>query len=194
VADDRPGITPADDPYEFDWPDDAKEERAAEREKAAAAATVRPAPLLLSAVVIGTGVVLAFVLPVAIVAGALQFFIAVTAPIVIGGVVVALLPAVLLERVSRGWRRGFPQAAFLALGLVVGGGWTWLVMTVFDAAPPDRVRAATFMATAVAAGFYAAYTWAESFRRFPRYVYVLSAVIGFLTLASIGNYVLFVLG
>jgi len=191
MAPDRPEISPADDPYEFEWPDDAKEERAAEREKATKQAAVKPAPLLLSAFSIGTAVVLGFILPVAVVAGALTFWIAVAAPVVLGGLVVAFLPAVLLQRVSATWRRGLPEIAFIALGFVIGAGWTWLVMVMFNAPEPGIVRAAVFMGTAVAAAFYAARAWAEPFRQFPRYVYALSAIIGIATLASIANYVLF---
>ena len=193
MSEGRSGITPSDDPYEYDWPDDAKEARAAERAAAAVKDAVRPAPLYLSAIVIGTGLVLAFILPVALVAGALTFFVAVAAPVVIGGLVVAFLPAVLLQRVTVNWRRGLPEVAFLVLGLVIGGGWTYLVMTLFNAAQPDIVRAATFMATAVAAAFFAARAWAEPFRQFPRYVYSLAGLIAIITLASIANYVLYAL-
>lgn len=190
----RSGITPSDDPYEFDWPDDAKEARAAERAEEAKRSEVRLAPLYLSAIVIGTGTVLAFILPVAVVAGALTFFVAVAAPVVIGGLVVAFLPAVLLQRVTATWRRGLPEIAFLVLGLIIGAGWTWLVMTMFDAEPPDRVRAAVFMGTAVAASFFAARAWAEPFRAVPRAVYSIAVLIAVITLASIGNYLMYAFG
>src|SRR6187431_165198 len=100
MAEDRPGITPADDPYEFEWPDDAKEERAAERAAETKKAEVNPAPRLLTALVLGIGVVLVFIFPVALVAGAIGFWIAVAAPVIVGGIVLGLLPAVLLERVA----------------------------------------------------------------------------------------------
>ena len=194
MAPERSEISPADDPYEFDWPDDSKEARAAEREAAAVKADVKPAPLLLSALVIGNALVLAFILPVAVVAGQLSFWIAMAAPVVIGGLVVALLPAVLLERATRGWRRGLPELAFIALGMLIGIGWTWFVVTLFDGPPTFRVRASVFMGTAVAAAFFAARAWAEPFRRFPKYVYGIAALIALITVASIANYVLFVLG
>ena len=190
----RSGITPSDDPYEFDWPDDAKEQRAAERAAEANRKHVKPAPLYLSAIVIGTGMVLLLILPVALVAGAISFFVAVAAPIVIGGLIVAFLPAVLLQRATATWRRGLPELAFLVLGLMIGAGWTWVVMTLFSASPPDRVRAATFMATAVAASLFAARAWSEPFRNFPRYVYSLAILIGVITLASIANYLLYAFG
>jgi len=191
MAKDRPGISPADDPYEFDWPDDAKEERAAARAAAAERAYVKPAPLLLSAVVIGIGMVLLFVLPISVVAGALTFFIAIAAPIVIGGLVLALLPAYLLHVASRGWRRGLPEVAFLVLGFAIGMGWTWVIMTLFNAPSQDVPRASVFMGTAVAAAFFAARAWAEPFRRMPRYVYTAAGLIALLTVSSIANYIIF---
>jgi hypothetical protein len=194
VADDRPGITPADDPYEFDWPDDAKDARAAERAAAAAKVEVKPAPLLLTALVIGIGMVLVFILPVSIVAGAITFWIAMAAPVVLGGLVLGLLPAVLLERVSRGWRRGLPEIAFVAVGFLVGFGWTWLAVAAFDGASAFGIRAAVFMGTAVAAGYLAARQWTDAFRLYPRYVYTLAGLIGLLTLASIVNFILFNVG
>ena len=101
MTDERPSITPADDPYEFDWPDDAKAERAAEREKAAARDAVRPAPLYLSAIVIGVGMVLAFMLPIAVVTGQFGWFIAFAGPVIIGGLVLGFLPAVVLATRDR---------------------------------------------------------------------------------------------
>ena len=194
MPEDRQGISPADDPYEFDWPDDAKEQRAAERAAAAERVYVKPAPLLLSAVTIGIGTVLLFILPVALVAGAITFFIAVAAPVVIGGLVVALLPAYLLQRVSANWRRGLPEIAFLVLGFAIGMGWTWVIMALFNAPAQDIPRAAVFMGTAVAAAFFAARAWAEPFRLKAKLVNVAAGLIALLTIASIVNYVLFVVG
>jgi len=194
MTQDRPGISPADDPYEFDWPDDAKDERAAERAAASAKAAVAPAPLLLSAIVLGLLTVLGFLLPVALVAGSLNFFIAMAAPIVIGGLTLALLPAWLLERVSVTWPRGLPELAFIVVGFIIGTCWSWLFLTVFDAPGAARIRGAVFMGTAVAAAFFAAHAWAEPFSRNRRIVRSLAAVIVVLTLASIANYLLFVLG
>jgi hypothetical protein len=194
MPEDRQGISPADDPYEFDWPDDAKEQRAAERAAAAERVYVKPAPLLLSAVTIGIGTVLLFILPVALVAGAITFFIAIAAPVVIGGLVVALLPAYLLQRVSGNWRRGLPEIAFLVLGFAIGMGWTWVIMQLFNAPAQDIPRAAVFMGTAVAAAFFAARAWAEPFRLQAKLVYVAAGLIALLTIASIVNYVLFVVG
>jgi len=191
MTDERPGISPSEDPYEFAWPDDAKEERAAERAAAAERAYVKPAPLLLSAIVIGIGMVLLFVLPVSVVAGALTFFVAITAPIVVGGLVLALLPAYLLHVASRTWRRGLPEIAFLVLGFAVGMGWTWIIMSLFNAPAQDIPRAAVFMGTAVAAAFFAARAWAEPFRLMPRYVYTAAGLIALLTVASIVNYIIF---
>lgn len=193
MAEDRPGITPADDPYEFDWPDDEKDARAAERAEQAQRAEVAPAPAFLTAIVLGIGMVLVFILPVAVVAGAIGFWIAVAAPVIVGGLVLGLVPALLLERVSRGWRRGLPEIAFILVGFLVGFGWTWLAMTAFQEFlfPNEatmavvRVRASVFMGTAVAAGYLAARSWTEPVRRHPRFVYGAGALIGLLGILSI---------
>ena len=193
MADDRPGITPADDPYEFDWPDDDKDARAAEREAEAVKVAVNPAPRLLTAIVLGIGMVLVFILPVALVAGAIGFWIAVAAPVIVGGLLLGLLPAALLERVSRGWRRGLPEIAFIVVGFVVGLGWTWFAMTAFKEFlfPNEatmavvRVRASVFMGTAVAAAYLAALTGTEPLRRHPKFVYGAGAIIGLLGILSV---------
>ncbi len=193
MTEERPSITPADDPYEFEWPDDAKEERAAERAKAAAKAAIRPAPLYLSAIVIGVGTVLAFMLPIAVVTGQFGWFIAFAGPVILCGLIVGFLPAVVLQRVTATWRRGLPELMFLLVGFLIGFGWTYFAMTLFNAPPPDKVRAATFMATAVAAAYYCARAWAETFRSFPKAVYSIAVSIGVLALASIANYVAYAL-
>lgn len=193
MADDRPGITPADDPYEFEWPDDEKDARAAEREAQSQKAAVTPAPLFLTALVLGIGMVLAFILPVSIVAGAIGLWIALAAPVIIGGLVLGLVPALLLQRVSRTWRKGLPELAFVVGGFIIGFGWTWLAMTAFQEFLFDsqanmevfRVRAASFMGTAVAAGYLAAYSWADSVRRYPRFVYGAGAIIALSGILSV---------
>ncbi len=193
MTEDKREITPADDPYEFEWPDDAAEQRAAERAKAAQKADVKPASLMLSATVIGIGTVLLFMLPVTIVAGAINVWIAMAAPVVIGGLF-ALIPAILIHRITASWRKGLPELAFVLGGFLVGWGWSWFIITAFDGPSAFRVRAAVFMGTAVAAAFLAARTWAEPFRRFPKQVYIGAAIIVFLTVASIINFILFNIG
>ena len=192
MAQDPKSITPGDDPYEFDWPDDAKEQRAEEREQDNRRALVKPAPLYLSAITIGIGTVLAFILPVAVVSGAVGFIVAVAAPIVFGGLVLALLPAVLLQRASRGWRAGLPEIAFIVLGFAIGAAWTWIAITLVghyyfenpDQMPSVRAPVSIFMGTAVASAFYAARAWSESFRRKPMFVYIAAGFIGLLTVLS----------
>jgi len=193
VAHDPKSITPEDDPYEFDWPDDAKAQRAEEREKENQRALVKPAPLYLSAITIGIGMVLLFILPVAMVSGAGGFFIAVAAPVVIGGLVLALLPAVLLQRVSANWRRGLPEIAFLVLGFAIGTGWTWITITLLQSylfdnpqqMPSVRAPSSIFMGTAVASAFFGARAWAEPLRRSPKVVYIAASLIGLLTILSL---------
>ena len=189
----RPGITPGDDPYEYEWPDDAQEERAAEREVEASRALTRPAPRFLAAFVLGTSTVLMFILPLALISGATGFFIAVAAPVVLGGLILAAVPALLLERVSRTWRRGLPEVAFLVLGFAIGAAWTWVALTLFqdvlfaDPAQLLNVRApsAIFMGTAVASAFFAARAFADGFRRAPKVVYTVGGLIALLTVLSI---------
>lgn len=186
MADDRPGITPADDPYEFDWPDDAKDARAAEREAESKTSDTKPAPILLTALVLGIGMVLVFIFPVALVAGAIGLWVALAAPVIVGGLVLGLLPAWLMLRASRTWRKGVPELGFIIAGFLIGFGWTWFAMTAFQeflfeneaAMEIFRVRASAFMGTAVAAGYLAAYSWTDSVRRHPRFVYSAAAFIG----------------
>jgi len=193
VPTERSGIGPGDDPYEFEWPDDAQEERAAEREREASRALVRPAPRYLTAIVLGVTTVLVFILPVALVAGAVGFFIAAAAPVVVGGLILAFLPAALLERVSRGWRRGLPELAFLVLGFAIGAGWTWVFVTAFASGlfpdpaqmPAVRAPASVFMGTAVASAFFAARTFTDGARRAPKAVYATGGLVVLLTLLSL---------
>lgn len=181
------------DPYEIEWPDDAKDLRAAERAAQAKRALVRPAPLYLSAAVIGLGTVLVFILPVSLVAGSTGIFIALSAPIIVGGLVLALPPALLLARASREWRRGLPELAFIALGAAVGAGWTWVFLTAFqralfaDAVQMAAVRApsSVFMGTAVASAFMGARAFARPFSAMPKAVYSAAGLITLLALSSV---------
>lgn len=187
------GPAPGDDPYEYEWPDDAQEQRAREREAVANQALNRPAPRLLTALVLGFSTVLLFITPVALIAGAAPFIIAITAPLVVGGLILAFPPAALLEYVSRGWRRGVPELAFVLLGLAIGGGWTWVFLTLFvdvmfaDPAQMPSVRApsAVFMGTAVASAMFAAHTFADGLRRSPKVVYSIGGFIALLTVLSV---------
>lgn len=189
----RSGIGPGDDPYEFEWPDDAQEARAAEREREASRALVRPAPRYLTAIVLGIATVLVFILPVALVAGAAGLFIAAAAPVVLAGLVLALVPAALLERVSRNWRRGLPELAFLVLGFAIGAGWTWVFVTLlpdsFFEGPGQmaaiRAPASVFMGTAVASAFFAAHSFTDGARRAPKVIYSVGGLIVLLTILSV---------
>jgi len=180
------------EPYEIEWPDDAKELRAAEREKQARRALVRPASIYIAAPTLGIAIVLLFILPISLVAGSTGIFIAVAAPVILGGLVLALPPALLLERVSREWRRGLPELAFIALGAAIGGGWTWVFLTVLqsslfdDAVQMAAVRApsSVFMATAVASAFMGARGFSRRFSSVPRVVYSAGGLIILLALTS----------
>src|SRR5690606_31219641 len=127
------------DPYEINWPDDAKEMRAAERERAAQRASTRPAPRYLTAIVLGLSIVLGFIAPVAFVIGAPGILIGFAAPVVFAGLIVAFPAAALLERVSRRWRTGLPELAFLVLGIAIGYGWTHFLISL---APSDLFESA----------------------------------------------------
>jgi hypothetical protein len=195
MAEDREdGLTarPGDDPYELEWPDDSKELRAAEREQAAQRALVRPAPVVLTQLVIGIGVVFAFLLPVAIVTGAPAVLLYLAAPVAVAGLVLAFPAAWLLERVSRTWRKGLADLAFIVLGLAVGYGWTFVLLTLFqDQAFPDEVDIslirswmAIFMGTAVASSFAVTHAATGWFRMRPKAVYGGALVIGLLIILS----------
>lgn len=182
-----------DELYEFEWPDDAKEMRAAEREEQAKQALVRPAPRVLSALVLGIATVMLFILVVSVVGGAVTLLIQVAAVVVAGAVLFALPVAWMLDRVSRGWPRGLPELAFTVLGIATGAGWTWVFLSVFPGTLADdqgafeqfRTYSAVFMGTAVATAFVLTRAVLESFRRVPKAVYAVAAILAVLTLMSI---------
>lgn len=192
-SDDGPRAKPGQDPYEIEWPDDAKEMRAAERAKAAERANVRPVPRYFAAVVIGLAVVLAFIAPVALVLGQISILVIAAAPVVIVGVVAGFPIGAMLDRVSRTWRTGLPEIAFLTVGLAVGAGWTYAVLTLFqeslfdDAGEAAWVRSVTaiFMGTATASAFMAAKFWADPLRMHPRWVYGIGLGVAVLTVLSL---------
>jgi hypothetical protein len=171
--------------------------RAAERAQAAKKAAVAPAPRWLTAMVIGIGVVLVFVAIVALSMGAPMIFIGFALPVIAAGALLAFPIGLLLERVSRGWRKGYPEIAFLMVGLAVGAGWTYAGISLFglvQSSDPGQVSfvrsvAGIFMATATASAFMAAKFWTDGLRMQPRVVYSFAVIIGALALVS--AYVLF---
>lgn len=192
--DDGPLAKPGADPYEIEWPDDAKEIRAAEREQQAQRALVRPAPRYLTAIVIGVGMVLVFLLPIALAVGDIGVFVFLALPVTLVGVLFAFPIGAMLERVSRGWRVGLPEIAFLTVGLVIGVTWTYGAVTIIDDAfgvfgtEADaaffRSAAGVFMGTATAAAFMAAKFWTEPLRRRPTLVYGLGGALAVLIILS----------
>lgn len=215
--DDLPRAKPGEDPYEIEWPDDSAEQRAAERAQAARKAAIKPAPRLLTIACIGTGMVLAFIGIVSAMFGAFEPLVIFTWPIVAAGVLVALPIWLALDRVTRGWRAGWPEILFMAVGILIGASWTHgglsLLMEITNVPITEteseaqaladegviaifrdhfnflRSIAGVFMATAVASGFMAARFWTERLRMRPRAVYAMTVAITVLTIASVVSFV-----
>lgn len=198
------GPRPGEDPTEFDWPDDAKELRQAEREADRKRAAVNPAPRVLVAYLLGTWTVLAFIGVISSFQGGLDLLIGLAAPVALVGFVAALPLGLILERLTRDRGYGIPTVAFLVVGGLVGYAWTFAVVSwmrpaieaywVAGGASYDagyaaqftglRQVASTFMLTAVATGFVLARTYTDRVRHFPKVVYFAAAVFGVLVLFS----------
>lgn len=196
---DGPVAKPGIDPYEIEWPDDSKEQREAERAAAAKRAAVKPAPRALTALVIGLGVAMLFILIVSVAMADLRVFVAVVLPLVAIGSLLAFPIGLLLERVTRTWRTGLPELSFLLVGILIGAGWTYGLVTLTNTyiVEPESVEAAAFfrsvatmfMGTATASAFMAAKFWTDPLRYQPRAVYVLASVIVALTILSVVSWV-----
>ncbi|MBN2176371.1 MAG: hypothetical protein JW722_01780 [Demequinaceae bacterium] len=183
------GPAPGEEPWEFEWPDDARELRAAEREAARKRAEVRPAPRFLTAYLVGVWTVLTFVLLVTFYEPAL--FLSLVAPVALIGLVAALPLGFVLEAVTRRSHVGVSGLVFVLTGAVVGYFWSYMIVTwiynhdgvVFDAAnSSDRTAVAVLFMTATATAFFAARMYTDSLRRNPKSVWV----------AAISLFVLFV--
>jgi hypothetical protein len=192
--DDGPLAKPGEDPYHIEWPDDAKEMRAVEREKRAQRAMVRPAPRYLTAIVLGVNVMLAFLLAIAVALGNIGLLPFLGLPVIVIAVLLGFPVWAILERVSRGWRSGFPELAFLVVGFAIGLLWTHAVVNiisnVFAVFEDDsdaaffRTVAGLFMGTATASAFMAAKFWTDRLRFKPRFVYALA--VGVALIAALG--------
>lgn len=186
-------LQPGDDPYEFDWPDDSKEMRAAERAKASARSVVTPAPRSLTAIVIGLTVVFLFLVPIGLVVGDMRVLTVAAAPIALAGLVLGFPLAAMLERVSRTWRTGLSEVATLLLGVATGYGWTFAFITYLPAdvfgSEEDfffiRSVSSIFMATATASAFMAAKFGTDRLRNFPQWVYGLGIAVGLIIILSV---------
>jgi hypothetical protein len=175
-------IGPADDPYEFEWPDDAKELREAEREAARGRADVRPAPRYVTAYLIGTGVVLLFIGGFSLMEQTPELFASLVAPIAVAGLVAALPLGIVLALLTRGRNLAIGVTTFLVVGGLVGYLWTyafinWLIhlyppSTAEEAANYDgfRVAGSIFMAVAVSSAFVTAFNLTDRARNHPRAV------------------------
>jgi hypothetical protein len=180
---------PGDDPYELNWPDDAKDARAAERAERARRAAVKPAPRWLAAASAGTSVTLLFIVPVALVAGAPGLVFSAALPIVAVGLVLGLPALYAIERVTKPLPRGVTELALVVVGGGIGYGLTYVLATALSAGADNletvRSVAAIFMLTATATGFLAAHMVADSFRMRPKAVWLVSAIMLALTAFSI---------
>lgn len=180
---------PGDDPYELEWPDDAKEARAAERAERARRAAIKPAPRWLAAASAGIGVTLLFILPVALVAGAPGLLVSSTLPIVMVGLVLGLPLLLVIERLTAPLPRGVTELALVVVGGAIGYGLTYVVATWLSAGQDnlETVRSVTsiFMMTATASGFLAAHMLADSFRIRPKAVWLVAGLLAVLTVFSV---------
>jgi hypothetical protein len=181
-------ITPSDDPYEFDWPDDAKELRAAEREAVRKRAAIRPAPRYLTAYLIGTWTVLVLIGIFTVINGMPQVFVGVVAPIAVVALVAALPLGAIIEVLTRRFNQGISVLVFLLVGASVGYYWTftltgWMYShytiswweTAEVAARRDAVS--LFMMTAVACAFVLARNLTDEMKVRPKVVYIALAVL-----------------
>jgi hypothetical protein len=186
------GISPGEDAYSYDWPDDAKELRAAERAAARKRADVHPAPRYLTAYLVGTWTVLAFVAAFALVLQEPALLIGVTAPIAIVGLVAALPLGAILEILTRRFHQGISVLVFLVVGATVGYYWTFSmagwILSHYNApaeeAAASQEAVAVFMLTAVACAFVVARNTTDEVRMRPRPVYVALAVLVLLAIPS----------
>lgn len=184
---------PGEDPYELDWPDDAKDERAAERERARLAGETEPVSRPLTALIVGVGLTLLCILPVAVIGGQIGIFLAVAAPVALGGAVVAWPTGLLLDRLVRRMPTGVGEVAFLVMGGAIGYGLTWvgitLVNSVIYATPVEddsfRSLASMFMLTATAVGFLGAYMLTDRLRVHRRQVWILGGLVAALVALSL---------
>ncbi len=190
------GIKPGEDPYKFDWPDDAKEMRAAERETARKRAEIHPAPRLLAAYLIGTWTVLAFIAAFALVRQDPALLIGLTAPVAVVGLVAALPLGAILEVLTRRFNEGISVLVFLVVGAMVGYYWTFAVigwiLSHYDIAPGDAAEAAAFkdgaslfMFTAVACAFVIARNVTDEVKMRPKAVYIALGILALLFIPSV---------
>lgn len=204
MADDTPGISPAEDPYEFDWPDDAREQRDAEREAAPGAVANRPkAPLWLAALSLGILTMLVYLVAVGAAARVPIVVVQLTLPVVLVATFAALPIGLILERFTRRARAGLAEVAFLVVGGALGYFWTFWVWQgfladyVFDNYATDfisddpsaeiagfRDASSLFMMTATATAFLVARMLTEGVARFRIGVYIAAGFIGALTVWS----------
>jgi hypothetical protein len=195
VAADTPSRLPGagEDPYEFDWPDDAKETRAAEREAARKAANRPQARRILTAWALGVAVQLTFFGVVLGVAGLPRLFAVLVLPTVVVATVFALPVGILLGKASEKWRPGFGEATFLAVGMAFGFSWGWGIFTYIpelfldDLELVENARdvASVFLLTSVGSAFFVARIATDVVRRNRLVVRIMLATIGVLSLWSL---------
>lgn len=198
MSDDKPGISPSDDPYEFEWPDDTKDERQAELERRRAELAAKPqAPLWLTALTLGVLTVMLYVMAIAAVGRVPSFAVQLAAPIALVAIVAALPIGLIVERLTRPLRTGASEVIFLVLGGALGYFWTFGVWEAFlsdylltnfgDVAASDNPQAevdgfrdasSVFMMTATATAFLVARMLSETVARYRIGVYLAAASLG----------------
>ncbi|MCJ7827210.1 MAG: hypothetical protein MUP36_03100, partial [Demequinaceae bacterium] len=176
-----PGPAAGEDPWEFEWPDDAKELRAVEREAARKKAEVRLAPRFFTAYLIGVWTVLAFVLVITMLAQLPELFLRLVAPVACIGLFAALPLGWVLEALTRRLKRGVSGMIFVLVGGSVGYLWSYMIVSwifnhdgvVIDAASSsDRTATSILFMTATATAFFCARSFTDSLRGSPKAVYV----------------------
>ena len=170
---------PGDDPLEFDWPDDAKELRAAEREAGRKRADIRPVPRFLTAYLVGTWTVLTFILIGAVAFQGPQLFVSYAAPVAVIGLVAALPLGMVLNALTRRLQAGFVSLSFMIVGGVFGYVWTYAVLgwiqrvggATFGSTSEDegfRTAVSVFMMTASMCAFVIARNMTDKARMYPK--------------------------
>lgn len=191
-------IGPDDDPYEFEWPDDAKELRAAEREVARAKAEVRPAPRALTAYVLGLGTVLLFEIAIAVAYQSPAIMLSL-APVTAGAAVPALIIILAIDVATRRLRNEFATPIYPFVGAILGFAWTYTLIgfaydqwggvtpEIADEADSLRTLASIVMMTATATGFFVVRVATDKARAYPKPVYIGGAVIAVMVASGVAN-------
>jgi hypothetical protein len=195
VADSEKGVPralPGEEPWEFDWPDDAKEVRQAERDAARKQAETKPAPRFFTAYLLGVWTVLAFVLLITAVGQITVLFFRLVSPIALIGLIAFVLGYV-LNLLTERLNAGIANLVFMFVGGFIGYFWSYMIVTwlferdfgSFDeASSSDRMAIAVLFLTATATAFVLARAQTDNVRKSPKTVYIAAATLLALAIPS----------